>query len=149
MIGQLFGPELRLAFLVCLMLNLANEFTGASFFGYYSTDIFNELGLDGGLWTGISGWIVLGSCVFGLSMVEKTGRLPILMIGVFLQMMSFYVMAFTFYYKWAYACVGTFLFWNFFSYGGLYIVYYAYICETVPPIAVGIGFTFQYGIRTI
>ena len=78
MIKKLFGKELRLAFLVCLMLNLSNELTGASFFGYYSTEIFNKLGLDGGLWTGISGWIVLASCFIGLTMVEKTGRLTIL-----------------------------------------------------------------------
>ena len=58
-------------------------------------------------------------------------------------------MAFFCYLEWAHAVVSVFLFWNFVSYGGLYIVYYAYICETVPPIAIGIGFTFQYGCRTV
>ena len=149
MIKNLFNKELRLAFIVCLMLNLANELTGASYFGYYSKTILTEVGLDGGLWTGISGWVVLLSCFIGLATVEKTGRLTILILGLFFQMMSFYVMSFATYYQWPWTCGITFLFWNMVSYGGLYIVYYAYICETVPPIAIGIGFTFQYGCRTI
>lgn len=131
------------------MLNLANELTGASFFGYYSTKIFDKVDGNGSFWTAVSGFLVFFANFIGLLSVEKIGRKSLLMIGVFLQMLCFFFMALGFNLNWQTVCISAFLMWNVCSYGGLYIVYYAYICETVPPIAIGYGFTFQYGCRTV
>ena len=85
-------------------MNFGQELTGSSFFGYYSTKILAKLNIDGGFWTGVTGFCVFFTTFPGLYLVNKSGRLTVLLSSFICIILSFYGMAVSFYMQWSYIC---------------------------------------------
>lgn len=89
------GPRMFYRLALGILLQSGQQLTGANFFFYYGTTVFQATGLNNSYVT----QIILGSvnvaCTFGgLVVVKKCGRRPALIVGALWMMMCFLVYAF-------------------------------------------------------
>lgn len=94
------GPRMLYRLMLGILLQSGQQLTGANFFFYYGTTVFQATGLDDSYVT----QVILGSvnvaCTFGgLVVVKKCGRRWALIVGALWMMMCFLVYAFVGHYK--------------------------------------------------
>jgi sugar porter (SP) family MFS transporter len=83
-LAQLFGPGMRLAFAIGVVLAILQQVTGINVFMYYAPEIFKQLGSGTSsalLQTIIVGTFNLTFTVVAILTVDRLGRKPLMMIG--------------------------------------------------------------------
>ncbi|KAL2207026.1 general substrate transporter [Sarocladium strictum] len=94
------GPRMLYRLMLGILLQSGQQLTGANFFFYYGTTVFQATGLNNSYVT----QVILGSvnvaCTFGgLVVVKKCGRRAALIVGALWMMMCFLVYAFVGHFK--------------------------------------------------
>ena len=88
------GPRMAYRVLLGITLQMLQQLTGANYYFYYGTTIFNSIGLSNSYVTSIILGAVNFGCTFpGLYIVEKYGRRPSLIYGALWMFMCFLVFA--------------------------------------------------------
>ncbi|KAI9727081.1 MAG: hexose transporter hxt1 [Chrysothrix sp. TS-e1954] len=88
------GPRMAYRTLLGMTLQALQQLTGANFFFYYGTSIFESVGINNSFVTSmILGGVNFGSTFFGLYVVENFGRRKSLIAGGFWMFMCFMVFA--------------------------------------------------------
>ncbi|KAF1955579.1 general substrate transporter [Byssothecium circinans] len=86
------GPKMLYRTLLGITLQALQQLTGANFFFYYGTTIFNSIGIPNSYVTSIIlGGVNFGTTFPGLYIVEKYGRRPSLIVGALWMFMCFMV----------------------------------------------------------
>ena len=93
-IELLTGPRMAYRTLLGIVLQALQQLTGANFFFYYGTTIFQATGLSNSFVTAmILGGVNFGMTFFGLYVVEKYGRRKSLIVGGIGMTVTFVVFA--------------------------------------------------------
>lgn len=88
------GPAMGYRTVLGITMQMLQQLTGANYFFYYGTTIFNSIGLSNSYVTAIILGAVNFWCTFpGLYMVEKYGRRPALIIGALWMFVMFIIFA--------------------------------------------------------
>ncbi|KAK9369867.1 general substrate transporter [Lipomyces kononenkoae] len=94
------GPRMLYRTLLGMVLQAGQQLTGANYFFYYGTTVFSATGLSNSYVTQIIlGSVNVGSTVFGLWLIEHSGRRKALMGGAAWMFMCFLVFAFVGHFK--------------------------------------------------
>jgi len=89
------GPKMFYRTVLGMVLQAGQQLTGANFFFYYGTTIFNGVGLNNSYVAQIILGTVNVACTFGgLWVVQKCGRRKALMFGAAWMMMCFFIYSF-------------------------------------------------------
>ncbi|KAL6707977.1 hexose transporter hxt5 [Coniothyrium glycines] len=88
------GPRMAYRVLLGITLQALQQLTGANYYFYYGTTIFNSVGISNSYVTSIIlGAVNFGTTFPGLYIVEKFGRRPALIYGALWMFMCFLVFA--------------------------------------------------------
>jgi SP family sugar:H+ symporter-like MFS transporter len=88
------GPRMMYRTLLGITLQMLQQLTGANYFFYYGTTVFNSVGIKNSYVTSIIlGGVNFGMTFPGLYIVEKYGRRPSLIYGALWMFMCFLVFA--------------------------------------------------------
>ncbi|KAK8061602.1 hypothetical protein PG994_007968 [Apiospora phragmitis] len=89
------GPRMAYRTVVGVVLQAGQQLTGANFFFYYGTTVFAATGLSDSYVTQIIlGTVNVVCTIFGLWVIQKSGRRPALMIGAAWMAVCFFIYAF-------------------------------------------------------
>ncbi|KAK7983507.1 hypothetical protein PG989_010909 [Apiospora arundinis] len=89
------GPRMAYRTTVGVVLQAGQQLTGANFFFYYGTTVFAATGLSDSYVTQIIlGTVNVVCTIFGLWVIQKSGRRPALMIGAAWMAVCFFIYAF-------------------------------------------------------
>lgn len=89
------GPRMAYRTVVGVVLQAGQQLTGANFFFYYGTTVFAATGLSDPYVTQIIlGTVNVICTIFGLWVIQKSGRRPALMIGAGWMAICFFIYAF-------------------------------------------------------
>jgi SP family arabinose:H+ symporter-like MFS transporter len=96
---ELFHARFRRPLLIALLLMLASQFSGINAIIYYSTKIFTSAGI--GVGNSFTASVIVGLVNFlftwvAIGFVDKTGRRPLLLIGLTVQVLALACVGFMF-----------------------------------------------------
>ncbi|KAK7731298.1 hexose transporter hxt5 [Botryosphaeria dothidea] len=94
------GPRMLYRTLLGMVLQAGQQLTGANYFFYYGTTIFQATGLSNSYVTSIIlGSVNVGATLIALWVVERCGRRKCLMVGAAWMFMCLFIYAFVGHYK--------------------------------------------------
>lgn len=143
--GQLLSAEYLVQFFLGSLLNVMNQMTGVNFLIFYSTRVFQEMGLPSpSFLTMLLGFTNFSGGFFLIRYQASIGKRYLLTVGILGQAFAYLVFLLGVIFKISIlVLVGPFVFMFCFSIslGG---IIYSYTADVVPPFAVSICALFQW-----